>query len=611
MVGVDEAGRVDLGALADSLNDSADVSLVSVMAVNNEVGTITDLAEVAAVVRRAAPNAVLHTDAVQAACWLDLRSITPHVDLMSLSAHKFGGPKGVGVLMARGSSGFAPMLVGGGQERERRSGTHNVAGIIGMATALRATDNERVDENARVGVLRDALVDGLCTELDDVHETVDRRSKVAGSAHVCIDGIENEALLYLLDEAGVCASAASSCASGAMEPSHVLAAMGVSNERAPRCVAPDPRPNHHSRRHHTGDDRHRRVRPPATQGTSSVKVLVALSGGVDSSVAAVELIDAGHQVVGITMRLWGGESDTGCCSVADVDDARRVAQQLDIDHLVFNFADDFNTHVVDPYVRAHSEGLTPNPCIECNRHLKFDRLSERADLLGFDAIATGHHARVEAVGDRFFVHRGADATKDQSYVVHMLPPRELRRTLFPVGHLTKAQVRDRAATLGLRTATKPDSQDVCFITQTGGRETFLGDRIPFRKGTVVDSDGTVVGEVPAIEMVTLGQRRGIGLPGGGPKRYVTAIDQKTSTVVVGDESDLDVETLVVDGIAWADRAYTGDVMVQCSAHGTVLPATLCDDTVQWRRPQRRVAPGQSVVFFDPTDRYVLGGGIAR
>ncbi|MEP7112702.1 MAG: tRNA 2-thiouridine(34) synthase MnmA [Ilumatobacteraceae bacterium] len=342
-----------------------------------------------------------------------------------------------------------------------------------------------------------------------------------------------------------------------------------------------------------------------------MKVLVALSGGVDSSVAAAELVEAGHQVVGITMRLWGGESDTGCCSVADVDDARRVAQQLDIDHLVFNFSDDFNTHVVDPYVRAHSEGLTPNPCIECNRHLKFDRLSERADLLGFDAIATGHHARVEAVGDRFYVHRGADALKDQSYVVHMLPQRELRRTMFPVGHLTKAQVRDRATALGLRTAAKPDSQDVCFITQTGGRETFLGARIPFRRGTVVDSTGATLGHVPALEMVTVGQRRGIGLPGGGPKRYVTSIDQATSTVVVGDESDLFVREMQVGSVVWADRPRAGDVMVQCSAHGTAVPAWLEGRTVRWSSPQRRVAPGQSVVFFDASDRYVLGGGIAH
>jgi cysteine desulfurase len=233
VVGVDAAGRVDLDQLTDSLaDDSAGVSVVSVMAVNNEVGTVTDVAAVAAEVNRVAPAAVVHTDAVQAACWLDLRTITPHVDLMSLSAHKFGGPKGVGVLMARGRASFAPLLVGGGQERERRSGTHNVAGIIALASALRATDDERTAENARIAVLRDALVDGLLAALNDVHETVDRADKVPGSAHVCIEGIENEALLYLLDEAGVCASAASACASGAMEPSHVLAAMGVPTERA-------------------------------------------------------------------------------------------------------------------------------------------------------------------------------------------------------------------------------------------------------------------------------------------------------------------------------------------------------------------------------------------
>jgi cysteine desulfurase len=238
VIGVDATGRIDLDALASALADDAKrsssdrVSIVSVMAVNNEVGTITDIADVAAVVNRFAPTAALHTDAVQAACWLDLRTITPHVDLMSLSAHKFGGPKGTGVLVARGRSSFAPLLVGGGQERERRSGTHNVAGIIAMAVALRATDSERAVENTRVAALRDALVDGLRAELDGIHETVDRPHKVAGSAHVCIDGIENEALLYLLDEGGVCASAAAACASGAMEPSHVLAAMGVPNERA-------------------------------------------------------------------------------------------------------------------------------------------------------------------------------------------------------------------------------------------------------------------------------------------------------------------------------------------------------------------------------------------
>jgi cysteine desulfurase len=227
VVGVDTVGRVDLDELAAVLEATPDVTIVSVMAVNNEVGTVTDLVEVARVVRGHAPDALLHTDAVQSACWLDLRDITPHVDLLSLSAHKFGGPKGVGVLIERGGPRIDPLIIGGGQERERRSGTHNTAGIVAAAVALDLTDRERTVENTRLAELRDALVAGLRQRIDGVVETVPREHKVAGSAHVCIAGIESEALLFLLDEAGVCASAASACASGAMEPSHVLAAMGV------------------------------------------------------------------------------------------------------------------------------------------------------------------------------------------------------------------------------------------------------------------------------------------------------------------------------------------------------------------------------------------------
>ncbi len=225
VVGVDAAGRIDLDELAATLGD--DVTVVAVMAVNNEVGSISPVAEIATVVREHAPRALVHTDAIQAPCWLDLRMLTPHVDLMALSAHKFGGPKGVGALIARQGTVLEPLLQGGGQERDRRSGTHNVAGIVAMAEALRLTDIERVAENLRIRALRDRLVDTLLAQLDDVIETVERASKIAGSAHICIADVESEALLYLLDEAGVCASAASACASGAMEPSHVLAAMGV------------------------------------------------------------------------------------------------------------------------------------------------------------------------------------------------------------------------------------------------------------------------------------------------------------------------------------------------------------------------------------------------
>ena len=353
-----------------------------------------------------------------------------------------------------------------------------------------------------------------------------------------------------------------------------------------------------------------------------MKVLVAMSGGVDSSVAAAELKAAGHEVVGVTMRLWGGESDTGCCSVSDVDDARRVAQQLNIDHLVFNFSDDFDKHVVAPYVQAHVDGITPNPCIECNRHLKFDRLSERARLLGFDAVATGHHARIERDDEGTLrLARGADDAKDQSYVVHMLDQAELAYTMFPVGHLTKTQVRERAVELGLRTATKPDSQDVCFISKTGGRETFLGNRIPFRKAEVVNEDGTPAGKVEALELVTIGQRKGLGIPGGGPKQYVVEVDTPNARVVIGEESSLYRKSLVVNNIVWSDAAdinrlrSQNDVLVQSSAHGAAIPATVeilgnHEIRVLWAQPQRAIAPGQSVVLYNTTNSYVLAGGIA-
>lgn len=232
VIGVDAHGHPDLDQLDDVLRRAGageipPVSVVSVMAVNNEVGTVTDIAAVADIVRRRQPEALLHTDAVQAPSWLDLRPVMRQVDLLSLSGHKFGGPKGIGVLVSRRPGAFAPLLVGGGQERELRSGTQNVAGAVALATALRLTDLERPAEVTRIAALRDRLVDGLVARLGDVRETVPRQHKVAGSAHVCIGGLENEALLFLLDEGGLCASAASACAAGAMEPSHVLAAMGV------------------------------------------------------------------------------------------------------------------------------------------------------------------------------------------------------------------------------------------------------------------------------------------------------------------------------------------------------------------------------------------------
>ena len=336
------------------------------------------------------------------------------------------------------------------------------------------------------------------------------------------------------------------------------------------------------------------------------RVLVAMSGGVDSSVAAALLLEAGHDVVGVTLKLWGGESDSGCCSVADVDDARSVARRLGIEHHVFNFGDDFDEHVVAPYVADHAAGRTPNPCIECNRHLKFDRLLRRADALGFRALATGHHARMSVRSDGTRrVARGVDPAKDQSYVLHMLDQSVLARVRFPIGAMTKAEVRAAALRLGLATADKPDSQDVCFITATGGRAAFLGDRIPTTPARVVDTAGAVVGEVSSAELVTIGQRHGLGLPGGGPARYAVAVDVASATVTVGDKSDLLTTRVALTRLAWTAAPLVSGLEAQMSAHGAVSPCRVESDAVVFDAPTRRPAPGQSVVFYEGDD--VVGG----
>jgi tRNA-specific 2-thiouridylase len=345
-----------------------------------------------------------------------------------------------------------------------------------------------------------------------------------------------------------------------------------------------------------------------------VRVLVAMSGGVDSSVAAALLSDEGHEVVGATMKLWGGASDSGCCSVADVEDARRVAQQLGIDHHVFNFTGDFERQVVSPYTADHAAGRTPNPCVACNRYLKFDRFLDRAVQLGFDAIATGHHARVGWHGGRHRLYRGADASKDQSYVLYRLDQASLPRVLLPVGELTKPEVRDCAARKGLRTAAKPDSQDVCFITRNGGREAFLAERIVLHPGRVVDvTTGAEVGTTTAVELVTVGQRRGLGeLGAGGSRRFVVGTDTATATVSVGSLDELLVDTVAVDDWSWVSGEALppgAEVSVQMTAHGRPVPAVVGNGgLLQLGERHRRVAPGQSVVVYRGDE--VLGGGIA-
>lgn len=347
-----------------------------------------------------------------------------------------------------------------------------------------------------------------------------------------------------------------------------------------------------------------------------MRVLVALSGGVDSSVAAALLLEEGHEVVGATMRLWGGSGESGCCSVRDVVDARRVADELGVEHHVFDFAGEFEAHVVGPYVEDHAAGRTPNPCVECNRHLKFDRLLGRARRLGFDALATGHHARVVRSGGRARLWRGADRAKDQSYVLAVLSGGQLGQLVLPVGELTKADVREKARALGLRTADKPDSQDVCFLSAKGSpgdRAGFLAGRIDLHAGELVDPTGAAVGRVPAVELVTVGQRRGLGVAGGegapGRRRYALEVDVEARRVVVGDEAHLQAGFVALEQWSWTGEApgEGSEVLAQASAHGAARRGWLSAGGVRLERSARKVAPGQLVALYAGDE--VVGSGV--
>lgn len=345
-----------------------------------------------------------------------------------------------------------------------------------------------------------------------------------------------------------------------------------------------------------------------------MKTLVAMSGGVDSSVAAALMKDQGHQVVGVTLKLWAGpngEAPTaGCCTVSDSEDARRVAAQLDVPYYVLDYTDEFRGGVVDRFVDDYANGRTPNPCIECNRTVKFDRLLSGLDNFGCEVLVTGHHARSRHENGRWSLYRGNDQAKDQSYVLSMLTERELERTIFPVGELTKGQVRALAADMGLRTARKPESMDICFVPE-GDYRGFLTGHSPevFQPGELVDTEGNHVGEHDGIVGFTIGQRRGLGVAVGEP-RFVVRIESSTSTVVLGTREDLGVSSVDLAEATWSHGGpIEGRVIAQYRAHGEPVTATLFGSTLEFDEPQRAIAPGQTVAFYE--DDRVLGGALIK
>jgi tRNA-uridine 2-sulfurtransferase len=355
------------------------------------------------------------------------------------------------------------------------------------------------------------------------------------------------------------------------------------------------------------------------------RVLVAMSGGVDSAVAAELLVAQGHDVTGVHLRLADVPDAEqvpghGCCGLDDAQDARRSAQVLGIPFYVWDMTEIFAREVQRPFAAAYAAGTTPNPCVTCNERVKYAALLDRALTLGFDAIATGHHARLErdgapvtAPGPGVRLLRARDADKDQSYVLHMATPEQLAATLLPVGELTKQQVRERAARRGLRVASKLDSYDVCFIPD-GDTAGWLARELGERPGPVVDLDGTELGTHRGVWGVTVGQRRGLGLD-HHERRFVVDVDADSATVVVGPRSALACRWVEVAAPTWTGpSASDGDeVRVQLRAHGASIPACVRAARdggvrIELDEPAHGVALGQAAVAYDPTDRVCLGGG---
>ncbi|MFQ6057949.1 MAG: tRNA 2-thiouridine(34) synthase MnmA [Anaerolineae bacterium] len=358
-----------------------------------------------------------------------------------------------------------------------------------------------------------------------------------------------------------------------------------------------------------------------TKANNGKRAVVAMSGGVDSAMAAALLVEQGYEVMGIMMRLWAddtspaGPAENRCCTPQGVEDARRVAQTLGIPFYLLNFEREFKAWVVNYFCREYASGRTPNPCLACNRHIRFRFLLQRALALGADYLATGHYARVRCQDGRYELLKGVDARKDQSYVLYMLGQEQLRHLLLPVGDYTKDQIRAMAQERGLLVADKPESQEICFLAD-GDYRAFLRRHVPqaIVPGPILDPSGRVLGQHQGLPFYTIGQRRGLGLAVGEPL-YVLDLDKARNALIVGPGSALGRRELIASQVSFvagetpsAPLAVTAKIRYKAvEAEATVIPLGDSRVRVTFARPLRDITPGQGVVFYQ--GEVVLGGGI--
>jgi len=351
------------------------------------------------------------------------------------------------------------------------------------------------------------------------------------------------------------------------------------------------------------------------------RVLLAMSGGVDSSVAAFLLKEEGYEVIGITMQIWpdnllNDSATKACCSLSAVDDARRVADQLGIAYYVLNFKDVFEDKVISYFINEYIEGRTPNPCIACNRHVKFDELLKKAAHLEAFYIATGHYAIIskDETRDRYLLKRSIDNAKDQTYALYSMTQHQLEHSLMPLGAYSKPKIREIAKNIGLRVADKPDSQEICFVTD-GDYGKFIRERVPekVKNGFFVDAEGNILGKHKGVAYYTIGQRKGLGLAAKSPL-YVVGIDAKKNQVILGNSEQVFSNTMIVDDVNFISLETISEPL-QCTVkirygpkEATAVIYPLKDKRIRvvFENSQRAVTPGQAAVFY--YGNIVLGGG---
>jgi tRNA-specific 2-thiouridylase len=603
----------------------SEADVVSVSLVNSETGLMPPIKDIAEAAHAA--GALLHIDASQAATTCKLNVARLGADLMTLNSGKVYGPKQVGALYVRNGVELKPLVRGGGQEAGLRSGTENVAGAVGFATALTLAQEHVEAERKRLEKLKNIFKRELTkaitaseppfsdAEMAFVKFLFDNKQQNAGFV-IVETGLDAERLVFALEERGVLVGTGAACSANKREASKVLGnsalrlSFGKLNDEkniteAAKIIAEEI------------DREQRRVYASSHETARALakRVVVGLSGGVDSSVTAALLFEQGYDVKGVYMKNWSRDlPGMHCPWKEDLADAKRVAVKLGIDFEVWDFEEQYFKRVVKTFVDGCKDGLTPNPDILCNEWIKFKMFLERAEAKDADFIATGHYAKIQ--NGKLAIPK--DLTKDQTYFLYRMPREALKKVLFPLGDYLKTEVKQLAAEKGFRTARKKESMGMCFVGDTDFAE-FLSEFIEEKPGEIIDKEtGKVVGRHKGVAFYTLGQRHGLYLGGGAPY-YVVAKDAEKNALYVSRAFDLaGVEELDLTDFHGLEQGFADKkIMVRTRHLGELIPAEIEGELreggavkVKLLQKSRAVASGQSAVIYGK-DGVCIGGGFVR